>query len=408
MSELLFLSHRIPYPPTKGDKIRAWHFLDHLARRFDVHLGCFVDEPADWAHVPALEKLCASVLCVPLDKRKQKLGSLLRARPGRPLTLDYFGDVRLRRFVAATLADRDIAGIFVFSSAMADYVMRATAAHRVLDMVDIDSEKFAEYAKRARWPFSALWAREGRTLLAFERRAAAVFDRTLLVTAAEAERFATLSPETRDRVGFIENGVDLHRFSPEHAFPSPFRIPGPQIVFTGTMDYWPNADAVAWFAREVLPVIRARTPIAHFTIVGANPTSEVLALRGDGVTVTGTMPDVRPYLAHCAAAVAPLRIARGVQNKVLEAMAMGCIVVASPEAFEGVRAMPGRDLLIADGAAAMAECLLDAIAGRHQAMGRAARRAIELGYDWARSLDALDAIIAPRAAPLRQPEGAHA
>ncbi|MBV9811531.1 MAG: TIGR03087 family PEP-CTERM/XrtA system glycosyltransferase, partial [Acetobacteraceae bacterium] len=326
--ELLFLCHRIPYPPNKGDKIRAWHFLEHLARRFAVHLGTFVDDPADWAHVPALQAHCATVLCRPLDKRQQRLRSLLRLRPGRPLTLDYFDDAALSSWVRDTIASRNITHIFVFSSAMAEYVLKAGAAHRVLDMVDIDSEKFADYGRRAGWPLRALWTREARTLLAFERRAAATFDRTLLVTEAETARFALLSPETADRVGYIENGVDLQRFSPDRAFASPLAPPGPHIVFTGTMDYWPNIDAVGWFAREVLPLVREQRHGAHFTVVGANPSAEVQALRSPAVTVTGSVPDVRPYLAHCDVAVAPLRVARGVQNKVLEAMSMGCIVVA--------------------------------------------------------------------------------
>ncbi|HEX3347829.1 MAG TPA: TIGR03087 family PEP-CTERM/XrtA system glycosyltransferase [Acetobacteraceae bacterium] len=403
---LLFLCHRIPYPPIKGDKIRAWHFLEHLASRFDVHLGCFIDDPADWAHVPVLEKLCARVLCVPLDKRRQKLRSLLRLRPGRPLTLDYFGNRRLSDWAEETLAQQNVTRIFVFCSAMAEYVMHADTARRVLDMVDIDSEKFAEYAKRTSWPMRGLWAREGRTLLAFERRAAAAFDRTLLVTAAEAARFACLSPETRNRVGFIENGVDLQHFSPEHAFPCPFSDRGPHLVFTGTMDYWPNSDAVGWFAREVLPLVRTASPDVRFTIVGANPTPEVLALKGEAVTVTGSVDDVRPYLAHCAASVAPLRIARGVQNKVLEAMAMGRIVVASADAFEGVRANPGRDLLVVDSARAMADAILDVLAGRHSGMGAAARRAMEIGYDWRRSLDALDEAIGATSACLTGPQEA--
>jgi glycosyltransferase involved in cell wall biosynthesis len=172
------------------------------------------------------------------------------------------------------------------------------------------------------------------------------------------------------------------------------------------MDYWPNSDAVGWFAREVLPLVRTASPDVRFTIVGANPTPEVLALKGEAVTVTGSVDDVRPYLAHCAASVAPLRIARGVQNKVLEAMAMGRIVVASADAFEGVRANPGRDLLVVDSARAMADAILDVLAGRHSGMGAAARRAMEIGYDWRRSLDALDEAIGATSACLTGPQEA--
>ncbi len=396
---LLFLCHRIPYPPDKGEKIRAWHFLDHLAEHWTVDLGCLVDDPADLAHLPVLEARCAAVVCRPIGRRQRMLRALLGARPGRPLTLDWFDEPGLRRWAREGLAAGRYEAVFVYSSAMAPYAMGpwARGPRRVLDMVDVDSEKWRAYAEDgATFPKRQVWAREARTLLAFERTAAMDFDATLLVSEAERRRFLELAPECADRVFAVDNGVDLSRFDPALAYPDPYaEATGPAIVFTGTMDYRPNVDAVCWFARAVMPRLRARRPAPVFHIVGANPAPEVQALaQARDVRVTGRVPDVRPYLAHAAVAVAPLRIARGVQNKVLEAMAMGRPVVASPEAFEGVRARPGRDLLVAEDAASMARLVAEVLEGRHAGLGAAARGAVAAGHGWAAGLARLDALLA--------------
>lgn len=402
MPRLLFLSHRIPYPPEKGEKIRAWHMLGHLADRFEVEAGFLVDDPADLAHIPVLERRCAAISWRPvLGRWRTAARALLRTRPGLPLSLGWFHEPGLFGWAQQGLAARRYDAVLVYSSAMAPYAMgpaaRASGARRVLDMVDVDSEKWRAYAAGAPPPMRQVWAREARTLLAFERRAARDFDRTLLVSAEEARRFAELAPEAAARLDHVDNGVDLARFDPGRDWPSPYpEGSAPAFVFTGSMGYRPNVEAVAWFASEVLPRLRAAPPgglpAPDFWIVGANPAPAVLALRDrPGVHVTGAVADVRPYLAHAAAAVAPLRIARGIQNKVLEAMAMARPVVASPQAFEGVRATPGRDLLVADGAAAMAAALSEILTGGHPGLGAAARAAVMAGHDWTATLRRLDA-----------------
>mgnify|MGYP001039028009 FL=1 len=393
--DLIFLAHRMPYPPDKGEKIRAWNVFLHLARTHRMHLGCFVDDPADAVHLPALAEHCADVAAIRVDRRRQTLRALARARPGRPLTFGYFDDARLRRWVAGKRA----AGIdraFVHCSAMAPYVLGAPGLARVLDMVDVDSAKYAAYAQRARWPMRAVWAREARTMLAFERRAAADFARTLFVSAAEARLFASLAPEAAGRTGWFSNGVDFSYFSPEGPFASPYPPGGPVAVFTGTMDYRPNIDAVAWFAETVLPQLRPRWPGLRFAIVGANPAPEVQRLAGPDVLVSGRVADVRPWLAHAAVAVAPLRIARGIQNKVLEAMAMARPVVATPEAFEGLRFTPGRELLLAAEPAAFAAAVGAVLDGRHRGLGAAARAAVEARYAWSATLAGLEALLEDR------------
>jgi sugar transferase (PEP-CTERM/EpsH1 system associated) len=396
--DLLFLSHRIPYPPDKGDKIRAWHMFRQLARTHRMHVGCFADDPADHVHIATLRAQCADLHCVQIDRTRQRLLSLARVRPGVPLTLGYFADAGLRAWTAAKLAS-GIGHAFVYCSAMAPYLMDAAGVRRVLDMVDVDSAKWRDYAARAAWPARLVWAREARTLLGFERRAAAAFDRTLFVSQAEAAEFRRLAPEAGARVGWCDNGVDLDGFSPARNFASPYPEGGrtiavQDVVFIGTMDYWPNVDAVAWFVAAVLPALRQRCPAARLTIVGANPSPAVRRLaRADAVTVTGRVADVRPYLQHAALVVAPLRIARGTQNKVLEAMAMGRPVVASAQAFAGLRAVAGRDLLVADSAPAFADRCADVLGGRHPGLGAAARAAVVAGYDWDATLAGLDALL---------------
>ena len=396
MPELLFLSHRIPYPPDKGEKIRAWHILKYLAKSHDVHLGCLADDPADLAQLGELRKICASVGCFRLSPALQKGRALARLRSGQPLTVDVFHSRGLKRWVTDTLSLRSINRIFAFSSGIAGYVSGQRGCLRVLDMVDIDSEKWRAYAPHHRWPMRTLYRREADTLLAVERELVLDFDVTLFVSEAEAKRFTALAPESQDRVGWLDNGVDVDRFSPAQTFPNPFPQGFTTVVFTGTMNYWPNVDAVTWFVDTILPLVRQRYPLVHFYIVGAAPSRAVLRLRQTpGVVVTGRVPDVRPFLAHADVAVAPLRIARGIQNKVLEAMAMARPVVATREAFEGLRVIPGQDLLVTDGPQAMAECVLEVLENRHPGLGSAARLAVEHNHNWSRSLRALDAIFPP-------------
>jgi sugar transferase (PEP-CTERM/EpsH1 system associated) len=400
LPNLLFLAHRFPFPPDRGEKIRIWHLLRHAATSHRVFFGCLVDDPRDWQHRPRLDAICAETACFGIDKNWQKLHALAKFRRGRPLMLDYYDHPGLHEWVGALATGRSIDVVYVVSTAMAPYALSLPVPRKILDMVDVDSEKWTEYARTAGFPARLVWAREGRTLAAYERHAARRFDRTLLVTEAECRRFAELAPDCRDRLGWLENGVDLDHFAAEAAdapVPSIAMTPigTPIITMVGNMDYWPNADAAGWFAHAVLPLVRENWPTARFFIVGANPGPSVRQLaRRSGVMVTGRVADVRPYLAQSDVVVAPLRIARGVQNKVLEAMAMGRPVVASSQGFLGIRAEPGRDLLVADGADATARAIGEVLEGRHPAMGVAARRLVECHYAWTAQLAGLDGLLA--------------
>jgi sugar transferase (PEP-CTERM/EpsH1 system associated) len=396
--DLLFISHRIPWPLNKGEKTRGWNLIQHMrATGWRVHLGCLVDDPADMAHIDVLRAVCADVGAFRIDRRAQKLFALLRARPGRPLMPDFYCSSALQQWVDAKLAAVPMDVLYIYSVAMAPYVLEVPHGRKILDAQDIDSEKWAEYANGAPWPMRAVWAREARTLFAYERRVAAVCEWTFFVTEAEAKRFCALAPEVASKVTYVECGVDIDRFSPVHVFDAPFAGPGPHLVFTGNMDYWPNADAAIWFATEVMPVLRARRPNSVFYAVGANPGPDVRRLAElPGIVVTGRVPDTRPYIAHADAIVCPLRIARGIQNKVLEGMAMGRTVIASSAAFEGLRAEAGRELLVADGVMGFAAAIESVLSGAHPGLGAAARGAMVMRAAWTTVLRRLDSYLVER------------
>jgi sugar transferase (PEP-CTERM/EpsH1 system associated) len=391
MQDLLFLSHCLPYPPNKGEKIRAWHILRHFAESHRIHLGCLANNKDDYHRSDELHQVCASVGCFRIYPKLQKARALLNLRTGRPLTIDFFHHRKLMRWVSETLSRYAIERVFVFSSAMANYVSQSGACYCVLDMVDVDSEKWKAYASHHRWPLRGLYSREAAALLAYERHLVTEFDMTLFVSEAEASRFTALAPESRGHVGWVENGVDLETFSPNANLPSPYSDGNQNIVFTGTMDYWPNVDAVIHFVKQVFPLVRMRRPAVDFHIVGANPYRTVSQL-GEipGVTVTGRVPDVRPFVAHADVAVAPLRIARGIQNKVLEAMAMARPIVLTSDALEGIHALPGRDLLVTDTPEDMATSIIEILEGLHPNLGAHARAAVQRHHCWAHTLQYLD------------------
>lgn len=387
---LLFLSHRIPYPPDKGDKIRSWHLLQHLARQWQVHLGAFVDDLDDWRHAPVLERICADVKLQRIEPKSRKLRSLTGLLTGEALSLPYYRDDELAAWVDAKLA-AGIDAIVVYSSTMAQFVMQPDATRRIMDFVDIDSDKWLQYAETKTWPMSWIYRRESRCLLDWERKVAQRFDASLFVSDNEATDFRKLAPESADKIGYFNNGVDAEYFSPEVEYSMPHPAGTRALVFTGAMDYWPNIDAVTWFAREVLPLVRQQFPDTVFYIVGSNPSPEVRALESEAVIVTGRVEDVRPYLAHAAAVVAPLRIARGIQNKVLEAMAMAKTIVSSPQALEGIAARLDTEILRADTPTTFAAAVGQVLQGFD--CGQAARSRVVNDYSWAASLSRVDSLL---------------
>ncbi|MEL7485578.1 MAG: TIGR03087 family PEP-CTERM/XrtA system glycosyltransferase [Pseudomonadota bacterium] len=388
--ELLFLAHRIPYPPDKGDKIRSWRVFEYLRARFRVHLGCFIDDPADKRYKEYLESYCESAFIADLDPRLARMSALRAFASGAPLSFAYFHSRRLAQWIDAVRA-RPLAAEFAFSSSMAPYLEKSAGGRpRFVDLCDADSAKWREYAAQRSWPMSQVYRREARLLEREERRIINWADAAFAISEAEAETLGARA--------WFGNGVDADYFDPYADFDMTSN--GAEFVFVGAMDYWANIDAVQWFANDVWPLIRARAPESRFAIVGARPASAVRALeQRDGICVVGRVPDVRPYIAKAKAVVAPMRIARGVQNKVLEAMAMGRPVAATTAAATGIECTTGDDIVIANAADDFASTCVALLEDnvRGDRIGRRARARMQSQYAWptqlARLQTALDAHI---------------
>ncbi len=385
--KILFLSQRVPYPPNRGDKITTWRLVERMKRRHEVRCVAFAHDDADVAAAEELGRLGVPTTPVRLDARRAKLASLPLLATRKPLTLGFYGSRELQAEVDRTAPDVDLA--YAYSSSMGAFLLPHDGLRRVMHFAELDSDKWRQYAERTGLPMRWVYAREHRTLLEFERRVAHAFDENVFCTPLEQRIFQQAIPGARSMV--LRNGVDLDFYRPRPGEAEP-----DHLVFVGMMDYYPNVDGCEFFVREVLPRVRARRPDARFTIVGGRPTPEVLRL-GDaaGVTVTGFVEDTREHLARAAVSVAPLRIARGIQNKVLEAMAMGLPVVGTVSATQGTDGEPGRDFVLADSAEEQAAAILDLLEHPDRAaeLGRRGRAFVEQHYDWEQVFEPLDELL---------------
>jgi sugar transferase (PEP-CTERM/EpsH1 system associated) len=385
---ILFLSQRVPYPPNRGDKITTWRLVERMKRRHEVRCVAFAHDDADVQAAAELTRLGAPTTALRIDLRRTKLASLPLLLTGKPLTLGAYGSRELQRVVDELAPSCQVG--YAYSSSMGAFLEPHTRLKRVMHFAELDSDKWRQYAERSKWPMSWVYAREHRTLLEFERRIAASFDENVLCTPLEQQVFEREIPGPRSLV--LRNGVDLAHYQPKPDLAEP-----EHLVFVGVMDYLPNIDGCVWFVNEILPRLRAKRPGVRFTIVGSRPTDEVKALASHpGVAVTGFVDDPREFLARAAVSVAPLRIARGIQNKVLEGLAMGLPVVGTTSATQGVEGEPGRDFLLAntvDEQVAAIERLLADPNFAHS-LGRRGRQFVEEKYDWERVFDPLDSLLA--------------
>jgi len=398
---LLFLCHRIPFPPNKGDKIRSYHLLRYLSAHYRVYLGAFVDDPQDWVYADKLEELCEEVHLVKLNPKFARIKSLSAFCKGQALSLPYYSSREMSCWVKKLQGKNDIQRVVVYSAVMAQYVAGAeySAGTKIADMVDVDSEKWREYSQQKTFPMSWVYHREAKCLLKFESHVAESFNHSLFVSTAEADKFKELAPDVASRVGSYSNGVDTKYFCPQQDFPSPYNENESALVFTGAMDYWPNIDAVNGFARDVFPTVIRNNPQARFYIVGSNPATQVCKLADlPGIVVTGRVDDVRPYLAYAVAAVAPMRIARGIQNKVLEAMAMARPVIVSEAGIEGINAIHGQDVLVARQAGDYGRYVEGVLAHNYEGLGSSARRRVIQGFSWENNLPLVGQLLEKKSA----------
>jgi len=451
--KILYLAHRIPFPPNKGDKIRSFNEIKYLSQKHEIHLACLVDDLKDLKYENDLKDFCKTTNVILINPKLAKLKSSIGLFSTKPLSVSYFYSRKLQRSIDQLLSTNDYDAIFCFSSPMAEYVFRSrlpvscflkldntsnqnpatriqklasinqqpsTSNHQpatrlIMDFVDVDSDKWAQYSKYARFPKSWIYALEGRRLADYERNVAENFDHSIFVTDAEEKIFKDKNPHIQN-VSVISNGVDLDYFSPTFSQERATSNQPPEtsnqqpasslqqratsnhqpvIVFTGAMDYYANVDGVIWFTNEILPLIKKEIPGVRFFVVGSNPTREVRELANyDGVIVTGYVKDTREYLRRATVVVVPLRIARGIQNKILEAMAMGLSVVATPQAFEGIDAKAKEVLILEESAEKFGESVVQLLRDicLRKCLGDDARKAVEDQYSWTRNLGKLDEI----------------
>lgn len=398
--EVLFLSHRLPFPPDRGDKIRSHHVLKRIAALAPVHVATFADDERDLAEEFELAALARSYKLV-RRRRPLALSGLEALLRREPVSLTAFHNVELAAYVERVLREHPIGTIYVFSGQMGQYVPDWFQGRVIVDFVDVDSAKFGAYAERERGVKRWIHAREERLLRAEECRVAGRADTSLLISRAEAALFAArLNPAVRvgADIRVLPNGVDTHFFDPSRVRPEPMLRdrPGPKLIFTGQMDYAPNVTAAMRVARRVLPLLRRTMPEASFHVVGRNPAAELQVLDGkDGVHVWGGVEDIRPWLAGADLALVALEIARGVQNKVLEAMAMGLPVVLTPGAATGIEAQDGKHFAVAESDEALAQ-LADDLVSRPDAaaaMGKQARGFVVDTMAWPAALAPLSDLL---------------
>jgi sugar transferase (PEP-CTERM/EpsH1 system associated) len=388
----LFLCQRVPYPPDRGDRITTWHLLRHFARRgHRLRVGCFAEGAADTVAASELAaRLDAEVFAPRIDRRRRSLASLRGLLTGEALTLPFFRVGALRRQVAAWLAHDPPELAWIYSSSMAQYVLDWRGGARVMQFAELDSDKWRQYAEHRRGLWRWIYAREARLLLRFEDRVAREFDASCVVSEAERDLFRRAIPGVEPFV--LRNGVDVEHFA---ARGDERREPR-TVVFTGVMDYEPNVQAMLWFTTRCWPAIRARFPDARLWIVGSAPSFAIQALHGqNGIEVTGRVAATPPWLDRATLAIAPLQIARGVQNKVLEAMSSGLPVVASPAAAQGLGAVPADALVVAGGEeqTVASVCALLADAGRARAIGHQAARFVRERFRWENVFGQADSLI---------------
>jgi sugar transferase (PEP-CTERM/EpsH1 system associated) len=396
---LLYIVHRVPFPPNKGDKIRTYNVLRHLARRHEVHVATLIDDPEDLAFLSELEQIAESVVSARIDGRIRKLLSLRAIFHSESVTVRHFYDIGLQRKVDELIGSKNIDAVVCSSSPTAEYLLRSKhwdsrlkSCPKIMDLIDVDSLKWQQYAERSTGPRRWVYRYEARHLQRYEAFIYNEFDQLFLVSEQEKRCFPGGDPE--GKIHGLSNGVDLEYFSP--AVSARPQSQPPTIVFTGMMDYWPNIEGVRWFVTSVLPLIQRTLPEARLMVVGGRPTSEVLKWGAmDNITVTGFVDDIREFIAEADVCVAPLQIARGIQNKVLEAMAMGKAVVSTPYALEGIGATPNVHALVASDADQFAESVTRLLrdSGDAQSIGKAARQFVEQRFSWSHNLSLMDAVI---------------
>ena len=408
---ILYIAHRIPYPPNKGDKIRSFHQIRYLSARHRILVCALVDDPNDFRHERKLSRYCAQLHLVPVRRFWKKIFSLRGLISGRSMSALYFYEPALQEHVDRILEKESIDAVFCFSGTSAEYLFQSNVPgvvpgqcpeekvktdrrpRVIMDFCDVDSVKWQEYADRCNFPLSWIYRQEARLLGALERHVCASFDHLVVISESEKNILCAHNPQA-NHAHVIPNGVDLDFFHATIRSGQPDEL---TLLFTGAMDYYANVEGVLWFAGQVWPHLRNRYRNLRFIVAGRHPDARIRALadKDAGIMVTGEVEDIRIWYAKADCCVVPLRVARGVQNKLLEAMAMARPVVSTSAALRGIEARPGRDLLVADAAEDFVQAVDSVLRSPdlRQQLARSGRQAMERHYDWSANLDRLASLL---------------
>jgi len=387
---ILFVCHRLPFPPNRGGKIRPFHMIQHLGRNHSVVVASLAHTEQELREGQPLADYCEQVIAEVLPNRIRWMQAFRALFSAIPSSVAFFWSEKLALRIREAFRQRRFDAIFVHCAFVAPYARNLPCAFRVLDYGDVDSGKWFDYSRSKSFPLSFGYWIEAKKLRRFEEKLAGEFDLCTATTQGELEEVQKLNPNVPSAV--IPNGVDLSYFYPRPGNPGKSAV----LVFLGRMDYFPNIDGTLYFARSIFPLIRQSIPDVEFRIVGSNPSRAIRSLaKIPGISVTGHVPDVRPYLMDAAVAVAPLRIARGTQNKILQFLAMGVPVVATPEAAKGVGAQPGQHFLVAEGPEAFARQVVRLLEDTRlrETLGSAGRQPLETAHSWPISMQILDRLL---------------
>jgi hypothetical protein len=388
--KIFFACHRFPFPPNRGGKIRPFNMIRHLSQRHEMFVASLAHTQQELDEGAGLKEYCVEIYSEVLPEKLRWLQAIRALPTATPSSVAYFGSSRLRQKIKDGARKHSFDVVIVHCAFAAQYGVGIPAKFRLMDFGDLDSGKWLDYSEWRSFPLSWGFFFEGHKLRRYEKQIAAAFDYCTLTTQGELEEFKKLEVDRPYNV--IANGVDGSYFQPNGGPPHA----KPVVVFLGRMDYYPNIDGVLYFTESVFPTIRAAVPNVEFRIIGSNPSPAVQRLREiSGVVVTGHVPDVRPFLKDAVVSVAPLRIARGTQNKILESMAMGLPVVTTPEAAKGIQAIPGEHVLVAADPTRFAAQIVEILANPQLRLdlSNAGREQVNSAHVWSRSMEVLDNIL---------------
>ena len=393
MKRILYLCHRIPYPPNKGDKIRSFNEIKYLSKKNTIDLITLADDPKDLRYTENLKKYCRQIKVFPLNKKLAKAKGLVTLLSGQSITQGYFYQKQFQNTFNTWTSSEQYDALICFSSPMAEYMFKAVKKQDIpktliMDFCDLDSDKWSQYSRQTAFPLNILYKTEARRLLQFEKKINKAFNRSIFVSQKEADLFLNYHPHAKN-IQIISNGVDTQYFDPDKTQLTQI-FPSPMLIFSGAMDYYANVDGVTWFADKILPEIKKEIPGIKFYIVGSNPAPDIQELERDpSIIVTGFVKDIREYYKAADLCIIPLRIARGIQNKVLEAMAMGKAVISTSQAVQGINPEVKKVLELEDNPQKLAGKVIDLLNHnklRRKHIGTAARDFILQHHNWNKNL----------------------